>query len=126
MATTATMLTDDMATTLRTRGFDPRSFVAYRTDARGGDMTGPCFRAVELSADEAGRTVAVMRMGSRSQVRAWESWAPARPAPTPTTPVAPIVDWRACCALARPLHGCVCHVAFTCPTHGERHVGTHD
>lgn len=31
----------------------------------------------------------------------------------------------ACCARATP-RACVCAFAFDCPTHGERHVGSHD
>jgi hypothetical protein len=30
-----------------------------------------------------------------------------------------------CCEKATPIH-CVCMASFTCPDHGEKHVGTHD
>jgi hypothetical protein len=30
-----------------------------------------------------------------------------------------------CCAKAEIL-GCVCHYAFRCPVHGDKHIGTHD
>lgn len=39
-------------------------------------------------------------------------------APTPTLP-------HACCGDARALR-CVCAYAYECPTHGAKHIGTHD
>lgn len=33
---------------------------------------------------------------------------------------------RVCCNLAVYFYPCVCMVSFTCPTHGEKHIGTHD
>lgn len=36
-----------------------------------------------------------------------------------------IVQRHACCNKAEQI-GCVCMYAFTCPKHGETHIGTHD
>jgi hypothetical protein len=37
----------------------------------------------------------------------------------------PKVNQMACCPLAEPI-GCVCAYSFSCPLHGEQHIGTHD
>ena len=35
------------------------------------------------------------------------------------------VDQMACCPLAEGIY-CVCAYSFSCPLHGEQHIGTHD
>lgn len=49
------------------------------------------------------------------------------------TCLSPACTWKelvahfGCCDKAEPLgRMCVCAYAFSCPVHGERHVGTHD
>lgn len=40
-------------------------------------------------------------------------------------PVHPSATRYACCPQAVPIP-CVCAFAFTCPEHGDRHIGSHD
>lgn len=56
-------------------------------------------------------------------------WGPDRPCncsqrAKPQVP-RPKIYPHACCDKAEPIP-CVCAWAYTCPTHGDTHIGTHD
>ena len=48
-----------------------------------------------------------------------------QPTCSPECAQAELVERHACCSKAKPIE-CVCVYAFTCPEHGERHIGSHE